>query len=195
MNLLNSSGKDFTKLKQVFNDPGSLLYTDTAYNLSSGTVEQPLELSFDYKFPVTVDTLQVNQDDPTINHYKIIGMAGDWTTSATLGNVSIQFTIPSIHPDALKAVFGEDAVAVIENIKLGETAFSGHALKLNKHKMAGTLAIAASNDKDVMLVSGTALYGKLLYDSTGSNPFAIQVSGGIEQDDEKPTIGWLTVKE
>ena len=43
-----------------------------------------------------------------------------------------------------------------------------------------------------MIVAGTALYAKLLYENPGSEPFAIQINGGIEVDEEKPTISWLS---
>lgn len=180
------------KLKKIFNDPATVLFSNTIYDLDSGTTEKPLELTFDYKLPVTVDTLKVTQDDPTINHYKIIGLAGDWTTSATLGNVSIQLTIPNTCKEACQMCFGVDNVKEISNVKIGDGNFAGHGVIMHKHKITGTLSLVASNDTDVMVVVGTALYAKLLYENPGSEPFAIQISGGIEVDEEKPTISWLT---
>ncbi len=174
-------------LKKIFNDPATILYSETSYDLTTSAT-----LSFDYKFPVTVDTLQVTQDDPTINHYKIIGMNGDWTTSATLGDVSIQMTIPNIHEDALKMCFGSDNVKSITSVTIGSDTFKGSGLVMKKYKMSGTVAIVASNGTDIMLITGTALYAKLLYENPGTDPFAIQLSGGIEVDEEKPSISWLS---
>lgn len=183
---------DLVKLKKIFNDPASLLLSNTSYDLASGTSEKPLALTFDYKFPVTVDTLKVNQDDPTVNHYKIIGLSGDWATSAKLGDVSIQLTVASIADEALKACFGEDAVSALTNIKIGDGTYTGSGLNMRKHKIEGTLAIVASNGTDVMLIPGTALYAKLLWDNAETEPFAIQISGGIEVNEEKPSIAWIT---
>ena len=88
--------------------------------------------------------------------------------------------------------FGVDNVKEISNIKIGDGKFAGHGVIMHKHKITGTLSLVASNDTDVMVVVGTALYAKLLYENPGSEPFAIQISGGIEVDEEKPTISWLT---
>lgn len=178
-------------LKQIFNDPATILYSVKNYDLDSGTAETALELSFDYKLPVTVDTLQVTQDDPTINHYKIIGLSGDWTTSATLGDVSIQMTIPNVAKEALQMCFGEANIKDITNVKIGSDTYAGHGLVMKKYKMTGTLAIVASDDENIMLVSGAALYAKLLYEDVGTDPFAIQLNGGVEVDEQKPTINWI----
>lgn len=179
------------QLKQVFNDPATILYSEKAYDMDSGTSETALELAFDYKLPVTVDTLQVTQDDPTINHYKIIGLSGDWTTSATLGDVSMQLTIPNVCKEAIEMCFGSDNVKEVTNVKIGDAVYAGHGLLMKKHKLGGTLAIVASNEEDIMLVSGAALYAKLLYENPGTDPFAIQLNGGIEMDEQKPTITWI----
>lgn len=179
------------QLKEIFNDPATILFSNTVYDLTSGTAEAPLKLSFDYKLPVTVDTLQVTQDDPTINHYKIIGLSGDWTTSATLGDVTIQMTIPNVCKEALVMCFGTDNVKEIENVQIGDDKFKGQGVVLKKHKIGGTLAIVASDDVNIMLVVGTALYGKLLYENPGTDPFAIQINGGVETDEAKPTISWI----
>lgn len=183
-----SATKDLVaSLKKIFNDPATILYSKTSYDLTTTT-----SLSFDYKFPVTVDTLQVTQDDPTINHYKIIGLAGDWTTSATLGDVSIQMTIPNIHEDVLKMCFGEDNVKSITSVTIGTDKFSGSGVVMKKHKVSGTIAVVASNDADIMLVTGAAMYAKLLYENPGTDPFAIQLTGGIEADEQKPSIYWIS---
>lgn len=179
------------ELKQIFNDPATILFSKTSYDLDSGTTESALTLAFDYKLPVTVDTLQVTQDDPTINHYKIIGLSGDWTTSATLGDVSIQMTIPNVAKEALQMCFGENNVKDIANLKIGDDTYTGHGIVMKKYKMSGTLAIVASDDENIMLVSGAALYAKLLYENPGTDPFAIQLNGGVEVDEQKPTINWI----
>ena len=79
------------ELKDVFNGLSSVLYTDEVVDLSSGTPT----ITTKYNLPVTVDTLQLSQDDPTVNHYKVIGLDGDWTSSATLGDMTVQFTVPT----------------------------------------------------------------------------------------------------
>lgn len=175
------------KLKKIFNDPATILYSETAYDLTTDKT-----LTFDYKLPVTVDTLQVTQDDPTINHYKIIGLSGDWTSSATLGDVSIQMTIPNVAKEALQMCFGTDNVKDLTAIKIGEDTYEGQGVVFKKRKLGGTVAVVASTETDIMLISGTALFAKLLYENPGTDPFAIQLNGGIEVDEARPSISWLT---
>ena len=95
------------ELKDVFNGLSSLLFQKTAVDLDSGST---IALVPDYDLPVTVDTLQLTQDAPTINHYKVIGLDGDWTSSATLGDATFQFVVPTKHTDVLKLAYGDDAV-------------------------------------------------------------------------------------
>lgn len=183
-----AASKDLVgSLKKIFNDPATILYAETAYDLTTGTT-----LAFDYKLPVTVDTLSVTQDDPTVNHYKIIGISGDWTSSATLGDVSIQMTIPNVCDDALKMCFGTDNVKSLTGIKIGEDTYSGSGVVFKKRKLGGTIAVVASNETDIMLISGTALFAKLLYENPGTDPFAIQLNGGIEVDEARPSISWIS---
>lgn len=178
------------QLKRIFNDPATILYSATVYDLTKDKT-----LSFEYKLPVTVETLQVTQDDPTVNHYKIIGLSGDWTSSATLGDVSIQMTIPNICKEALEMCFGTDNVKEITGIKIGADTYAGHGVVFKKRKIGGTVAVVASNETDIMLISGTALFAKLLYENPGTDPFAIQLNGGIEIDEARPSISWITKQE
>lgn len=185
-----TAAKDLVgSLKKIFNDPATILYSEKAFDLTKDK-----ELSFDYKLPVTVDTLQVKQDDPAINHYKIIGLSGDWTSSATLGDVSIQLTIPNVSEDALKMCFGEDNVKAISGISIGSDQYEGNGVVFKKRKLGGTVAVVASNETDIMLISGTALFAKMLYENPGTDPFAIQLNGGIEVDETRPSISWITKK-
>ncbi len=177
-----------SKLKKIFNDPGTILFSETEYDLTGNAPT----LTFDYRLPVAVDTLQVTQDDPTINHYKIIGMNGDWTSSASLGDVSIQLTVPNVSTEALKMCFGTDNVKEVTGVTVGDDTFTGSGIVLKKHRMTGTIGVLASNDKDLMVISGAYMYAKLLYDNPGTDPFAIQLNGGIEEDESKPSIVWLT---
>lgn len=174
-------------LKKIFNDPATILYSGKAYDLTTDK-----NLTFDYKLPVTVDTLQVTQDDPTVNHYKIIGLSGDWSTSATLGDVSIQLTIPNIAKEALQMCFGTDNVKEVTGVTIGDDTYKGTGVIMKKYKLGGTVCVVASNDSDIMVISGTALFAKLLYENPGTDPFAIQLNGGIEVDESRPSITWLT---
>ena len=179
-------------LKHVFNDPGALLFQKATVDLSSSSA---VALAPEYDLPVTVDTLQITQEDPTVNHYKIIGLAGDWTSSSTVGDTTIQFTVPTNHTDVLKLAYGEDAVKAITATVTGTTtidgSWKGNSLNLKKHKVTGTFVLVDAEEKNLFVVTNTALYAKVLYDNPGTTPFAVQFSGTLEGAGT-PSMAWLT---
>ena len=52
------------ELKDVFNGLSSLLYQSEVVDLSQAV----LSITPEYDLPVAVDTLQISQEDPTVNH-------------------------------------------------------------------------------------------------------------------------------
>lgn len=172
-------------LKDVFNGLSSLLYQSAIVDLSQAT----LSITPEYDLPVTVDTLQISQEDPTINHYKVIGLDGDWTSSATLGNMNIQFTVPTKAKDVLKLAYGEDAVKEITKLTItgtgdtdldDENGFSGTSIMLKKKKVTGTFVLVDEGQTNLMILTNVALWAKPLYDNPGTEPFAIQFTGTME---------------
>lgn len=186
------STKSKKELKDVFNGLSSLLYQSSIVDLSQST----LEIKPEYDLPVTVDTLQISQDDPTINHYKVIGLDGDWTSSATLGNMNIKFTVPTKAKEVLVLAYGSDAVKDITSLKLvtgadetGET-YSGVSLNLKKQKVTGTFVLVDEEGVNLMILTNVALWAKPLYENPGTEPFAIQFTGTMEGAG-KESIAWL----
>lgn len=183
--------KSKVDLKQVFNDPKALLFQKDVVDLASSSIT----LAPEYDLPVAVDTLQITQDDPQVNHYKILGLAGDWTSSATIGDTTIQFTVPTNHTDVLKLAYGEDAVKAITATVTGTTtidgSWAGNSLDLKQHKVTGTFVLIDAEEKNLFVVTNTALYAKVLYDNPGTAPFAVQFSGTIEGAGT-PCMAWLT---
>ena len=169
-------------LKDVFNGLSSLLYQSAIVDLSQAT----LSITPEYDLPVTVDTLQISQEDPTINHYKVIGLDGDWTSSATLGNMNIKFTVPTKAKDVLKLAYGEDAVKEITKLTItgtgdtdldDENGFSGTSIMLKKKKVTGTFVLVDEGQTNLMILTNVALWAKPLYENPGTEPFAIQFTG------------------
>ena len=172
-------------LKDVFNGLSSLLYQRAIVDLSQST----LSITPEYDLPVTVDTLQISQEDPTINHYKVIGLDGDWTSSATLGNMNIKFTVPTKAKDVLKLAYGEDAVKEITKLTItgtgdtdldDENGFSGTSIMLKKKKVTGTFVLVDEEQTNLMVITNVALWAKPLYENPGTEPFAIQFTGTME---------------
>ena len=184
------------KMKDVFCGPKSLIYSKSITDLSVPTVE----ITPDVELPVEVDSLKASMQDPSINHYKVIGLAGDWATTAELGDFNIEFVVPSKAQNLLKIMFGDDAVGDLTKLTLKETGdatldavagFTGVALEPKKFKVKGTIVIVDDEKENLMVITNIALYATLLWDDTGSKPVAFKFAGSIEGAGKK-SIAWLS---
>ena len=184
------------KMKDIFVGPKTLLYTSVIADLSKTT----LEITPEVELPVTVDTLKATMDDPTINHYKVIGLAGDWATTSELGDFNVEFVVPSKAKGLLKVMFGEDAVTDLTKVTLkgtgdttldNTTGFTGVAVEPKKFKIKGTIVIVDEEKKNLMVITNIALYATLQWDNSGTEPVAFKFSGSIEGAGKR-SIAWLT---
>jgi hypothetical protein len=187
--------KKIEELKDIFVGLKTLLYSKTPTDLNKAT----LEITADLELPVEVDSLKATMEDPTINHYKVIGLAGDWATTSELGDFNVEFVVPSKAKDLLAAMFGSDAVSELTKVTLktgdtdldATTGFTGVALEIKKYKIQGTIAIVDETKANVMVITNIALYATLQWDETGTKPVAFKFSGSIEGAGKK-SIAWLT---
>lgn len=184
------------KMKDIFNGPKTLLYSKAITDLSKDSVDITPEI----ELPVEVDSLNVTMEDPTINHYKVIGLAGDWATTAELGDFNVEFVVPSKAKDLLKIMFGEDAITELTKVTLkgtgdatldATTGFAGVAVEPKKFKIKGTIVIVDDEKENLMIVTNIALYATLQWDDTGSKPVAFKFAGSIEGAGMH-SIAWLT---
>ncbi len=183
------------KMKDIFVGPKTLLYQPTVVDLAEATfsLEPTLEL------PVEVDSLKATMEDPTINHYKVIGLAGDWATTSELGDFTVEFVVPSKAKALLTAMFGTDAVGEVTGatVSTGDTqidgTYTGVAVETKKFKIQGTISIVDDTKTNIMVVTNLALYATLQWDDTGTKPVAFKFSGSIEGAGLK-SVAWLTKK-
>ena len=184
------------KMKDIFNGPKMLLYSKAVTDLSKGAVD----ITADVELPVEVDSLKATMEDPTINHYKVIGLAGDWATNAELGDFNVEFVVPSKAKDLLKVMFGEDAITELTKVTLkgtgdaaldATTGFTGVAVEPKKFKIKGTIVIVDDEKENLMIVTNIALYATMQWDDTGTKPVAFKFAGSIEGAGKR-SIAWLT---
>ena len=187
------------KMKDIFVGPKTLLYTSVIADLSKAT----FDITPEVELPVTVDTLKATMEDPTINHYKVIGLASDWATTSELVDFNVEFVVPSKAKDLLKIMFGEDAITELTKVTLkgtGDTAldattgFTGVAVEPKKFKIKGTIVIVDEEKKNLMVITNIALYDTLQWDNSGTEPVAFKFSGSIEGAGKR-SIAWLSAPE
>lgn len=187
--------KKIEELKDIFVGPKTLLYAKAIADLSKAT----LDITPDLELPVEVDSLKATMSDPTVNHYKVMGLAGDWATTSELGDFSVEFVVPSKAKDLLASMFGSDAVGDLTKLTLktgdtdldATTGFTGTALELKKFKIQGTIIIVDETKTNLMVITNIALYATMQWDETGTKPVAFKFSGSIEGAGKK-SIAWLS---
>lgn len=187
--------KKIEELKDIFVGPKTLLYAKTIADLSKTT----LDITPDLELPVEVDSLKATMEDPTVNHYKVMGLAGDWATTSELGDFSVEFVVPSKAKDLLASMFGSDAVGDLTKLTLktgdtdldATTGFTGTTLEFKKFKIQGTIIIVDETKANLMVITNIALYATMQWDETGTKPVAFKFSGSIEGAGKK-SIAWLS---
>ena len=188
--------KKIEEVEDTFAGPKAQLYAKTIADLSKTT----LDITPDLELPVEVDSLKATMSDPTVNHYKVMGLAGDWATTSELGDFSVEFVVPSKAKDLLASMFGSDAVGDLTKLTLKTTGdtdldatsgFTGTALELKKFKIQGTIIIVDETKTNLMVITNIALYATMQWDETGTKPVAFKFSGSIEGAGKK-SIAWLS---
>lgn len=177
--------KTKAQLKDVFNGPSSLLYQSTA--LSGGGA---LTLDPEYDVPVKVDSIEFEQGEPDIEHYKVIGLAGDWVSSSEAGDITVSFRVPTKSTDILKLAFGNDAVTS-KSVTYGGNSFAGDGVVLTNKKVTGTWAILNDAGNQLLILNNTALYASMVMDSDAKGVIAIDFNGTIESDGSNPDVLFL----
>ena len=170
-------------LKLVVDDFNSLLIQKTPIKVTTNAIT----ITPDYDMPVTVDTLQTSGAEPSLTHYKVIGMDTDWTSSATAGDWTISFTVPTLHTDVLKFAWGDDAVKSItadfttpEGF-VGGPEWTGVAVTFNKKHVICSLVIVNGSKDKLVIIRNAKLWANILKDANG-DPYAVRFTGSIESE-------------
>lgn len=183
------SMKTKKELKDVFSGVSALWYQATELELSNLT---GLSISPQYDVPVKVDTITLEQGDPTIDHYKVIGLPGDWVTSAEAGDIDLSFRVPTKHTDVLKMAYGNDAVKENVTATVDGESFEGTGLVLAQKKIDGTFIFVNEDKTKLLILTNVSLWAKPVLDQDAKGVFAIDFNGSIESDGVNPDILFLT---
>ena len=174
-----------SQLKDVFNGPSSLLYQSTALNFSSTVTLDP-----EYDVPVKVDSIEFEQGEPDIEHYKVIGLAGDWVSSSEAGDITISFRVPTKQTNILQLAYGSSAVSS-KSVTYGGNSYTGNGVVLTNKKIVGTWAIVNDAQDQLLILNNTALYASMVMDSDAKGVVAIDFHGTIESDGTNPDVLFL----
>lgn len=177
------------ELKDVFSGLSALWYQSSELDLTNlaGLVITP-----EFDLPVKVDTINLEQGDPTIEHYKVVGLPGDWVTSSEPGDIDLSFRVPTKHTDVLKMAYGTDAVKEGVTATIGDDSFEGTGLVLTQKKIDGTFIFVNEDKTKLLVLTNTTLWAKPVLDQDAKGVFALDFNGSIESDGVNPDILFLT---
>ena len=173
-------------LKKVFSGLSSIMLQKAQLDTS----ESSLTIAADFDLPVTVDTLSISQGAPSINHYKVHGMATDWVSTATPSDAEIALTIPSVADDLLAYFFGA-GTSVSATLNGSTNTFSGKGYRNDPVKCECSLILMNDTEDKLFVVAKASLWASLQYENGTTEPIAINISGTIEGNDTDPDYLYL----
>lgn len=179
-------------LADKFSGASSLLFQPGKLSISGNSIGA---LAPTLDVPVKVDTLEFEQGDPDIEHYKVIGLSGDWIQSAEPGDITLGFRVPTKSVDVLEMAYGEDAVKKNITATLNGFNYSGNGLILKNKKVVGTWIIVNDTEDQVVIINNATLYASLVLDQDAKGVIAIDFNGSIESDGSTPDVLFLTKGE
>lgn len=176
-------------LADKFSGASSLLYQPGKLTLSGSSIGA-LQPTLDV--PVKVDSLEFEQGEPDIEHYKVIGLAGDWVQSAEPGDITLGFRVPTKSVDVLEMAYGSDAVKKNITTTLNGFNYTGNGLILKNKKVTGTWIIVNDTEDQIVIINNATLYASLILDQDAKGVIAIDFNGSIESDGSTPDVLFLT---
>lgn len=135
----------------------------------------------DYDLPVTVDSLSMTQDAPTLNHVKIHGLQSDWAVSATPGDFTFSATVPSVSEELVSYFMGEANPVATSTIN--GVAYEGFSATLNSVKLNMGIVLVSEDGQHALLIKNMAVYATPNYDNASTTPFSFLLTGSVEATD------------
>ena len=176
------------QLKDVFGGISSMWYQSAELDLSN---LEGLSIVPEYDVPVKVDSIELEQGDPSLEHYKVIGLPGDWITSSEAGDIDLSFRVPTKHSDILKLAYGNDAVQEVSGATVNGATYNGTALTLVDKKIDGTFVLVNQDKTKLLVLANTSMWAKPVIDNDAKGVFALDFNGTIESDGTTPDILFL----
>lgn len=129
-----------------------------------------------------------NGGSPSIDHYKVHGIAGDWTSRMTPGETEINLFIPTVDDEVLEAcgfqsvaTIGSTAIAAAKVEDANDYKFTPTAgYKFAETQKAFSVGIAAINDEanQMYAIKKVKLMASIVFDSADTaKPIGIALTG------------------
>jgi hypothetical protein len=159
------------ELKKTFSGLSSIM-------IVKGGISDFAEVTPDFDVPVTVDSLSMTQDAPTLNHYKVHGLQSDWIVTATPGDFSFSATVPSVAESLVSYFLGGSKA--INSSSVNGKSFKGIAANLKSVKLNVGIVLLSEDEENAIIIKKMAIYATPQYENASTTPFAFTLTGSIE---------------
>lgn len=177
--------KSKTDLKDVFSGLSSIL-------MKNGESADFTTFVPDYDMPVTVDSLSMTQEAPTLNHNKVHGLQSDWAVTATAGNFTFSATVPSVSTDVVGFFMG--TTTPVATAAINSVNYTGVAASLTANKIVVSIALISEDKSHCVAINRMALYATPLFENASTTPFGFKLTGSIELTDTSENSVWFLKK-
>lgn len=134
---------------------------------------------WDYKVPVTRDSISFTQDTPTANNGYIHGRtAPAWTTSEP-GDITLEFNVPSIDEETTGWLTTPTTIST--KMKESDTTqWKLRGLKLEGKPVEGMAMMISEDRKYCLIIKNFKGYSSINMDDISTTPMSFTVSGTLQ---------------
>lgn len=164
-----------SELKVIFKGVSSFRFSPTV----QATVAAA---DWKYELPIVSDSFDITQASGTTTPTNVLGLAGAWTISGEPGDISINFTIPSIK-DSLLGEFYEKTAAELRtaNEVVGAVtgSFKGYGYKLKRDMIEGSALIISENGDYALFIKNIQGYPSLVLSDGIGAPMGVTMNAMV----------------
>lgn len=152
---------------------------------------------WDYKLPITKDSINFTQADPAINNGFIHGQAKPaWSTSEP-GDINLTFNIPSIDDETTGWLY-EPGGTVVSMKESDTEEWKLKGIKLTGKPIEGMVMMISEDRKHCLVIKNLKGYSAMQTDNISQTPISFNISstlqGGVSEDTDGDVVFGELVK-
>ena len=181
-----SVNKKLADLKKAFTGISEFRFRSVSADLTA-------DMAWDFELPILRDSFSFETSEPSFEETFIHGESIPYSSSATPGETSISFEVPSIDKDILDWLLTPAANAAITGVSdnVGGVAgtWTGSAYKLDNKVIQGMVMIISEDKTKAIVIKNFKGYASPNMADLSTNPVSFTISATIESSQSAGTQG------
>lgn len=178
--------KKLADLKKAFTGISEFRFRSVSEDLKAN-------MSWDFELPILRDSFSFETSEPSFEEIFIHGESIPYVSSATPGETSISFEVPSIDKDILDWLLTKATTASVEGITdtvgTDTGTWSGGAYKLDNKVIQGMVMIISEDRTKAIVIKNFKGYASPNMADLSTNPVSFTISATIESSQSAGTQG------